>query len=68
MYKNSEGYPDPTAGKAIRQADKPPGGGNKLPAGHEIDVCYLPCASAGEGNRCGRERQAVVSEVFLQCL
>ena len=24
MYKNSEGYPDSTAGKAIRQADKPP--------------------------------------------
>ena len=24
MYKNSEGYPDPTAGKAVRQADKPP--------------------------------------------
>ena len=24
MYKNSEGYPDHTAGKAVRQADKPP--------------------------------------------
>ena len=24
MYKNNEGYPDPTAGRAIRKADKPP--------------------------------------------
>lgn len=24
MYKNSEGYADPTAGKAIKEADKPP--------------------------------------------
>lgn len=24
MHKNSEGYPDPTAGKAISTADKPP--------------------------------------------
>ena len=24
MYKNKEGYPDPTPGKAIRRADKPP--------------------------------------------
>ena len=24
MYKNSEGYPDPTAGKAIKEADAPP--------------------------------------------
>ena len=24
MYKNHEGYPDPTQGKAIREADKPP--------------------------------------------
>lgn len=24
MHKNGEGYPDPTAGKAIREADKPP--------------------------------------------
>lgn len=24
MYKNKEGYPDPTAGKAIKKADKPP--------------------------------------------
>ena len=24
MYKNREGYPDPTPGKAIRRADKPP--------------------------------------------
>lgn len=24
MYKNSEGYPDPTQGEAIRNADKPP--------------------------------------------
>lgn len=23
-YKNNEGYPDPTAGRAIRKADKPP--------------------------------------------
>lgn len=23
-YKNSEGYTDPTAGKAIKKADKPP--------------------------------------------
>ena len=24
MYKNKEGYPDPTPGKAIRRADNPP--------------------------------------------
>ena len=24
MYKNKEGYPDPTAGRAVRKADKPP--------------------------------------------
>ena len=24
MRKNAEGYPDPTAGRAIRKADKPP--------------------------------------------
>ena len=24
MYRNSEGYPDPTAGKAIKEADKQP--------------------------------------------
>jgi hypothetical protein len=24
MYKNNEGYPDPTAGRAIWKADKPP--------------------------------------------
>lgn len=24
MYKNKEGYPDPTAGKAIKEADAPP--------------------------------------------
>ena len=24
MYKNHEGYPDPTQGKAIQEADKPP--------------------------------------------
>ena len=24
MYKNHEGYPDPTAGKAMRQADRMP--------------------------------------------
>ena len=24
MYKNNEGYPDPTAGRAVRKADKPP--------------------------------------------
>lgn len=24
MYKNRSGYPDPTPGKAIRRADKPP--------------------------------------------
>lgn len=24
MYKNKEGYPDPTAGKAIKKADKMP--------------------------------------------
>ena len=24
MYKNKEGYPDPTAGKAVKKADKPP--------------------------------------------
>lgn len=24
MYKNNEGYPDPTAGRAIQKADKPP--------------------------------------------
>ena len=24
MYKNSEGYSDPTAGKAIKEADMPP--------------------------------------------
>ena len=24
MHKNAEGYPDPTAGRAIRKADKPP--------------------------------------------
>lgn len=24
MYKNHEGYPDSTQGKAIREADKPP--------------------------------------------
>ena len=24
VYKNREGYPDPTQGKAIREADKPP--------------------------------------------
>lgn len=24
MYKNSEGYPAPTEGEAIRNADKPP--------------------------------------------
>ena len=24
MYRNSEGYPDPTSGRAIRKADKPP--------------------------------------------
>lgn len=24
MYKNKEGYQDPTAGRAVRKADKPP--------------------------------------------
>ena len=24
MMKNKEGYPDPTAGRAIREADRPP--------------------------------------------
>lgn len=24
MYRNKEGYPDPTAGDAIREADRPP--------------------------------------------
>ncbi len=24
MHRNKEGYPDPTAGEAIREADKPP--------------------------------------------
>lgn len=24
LHKNAEGYPDPTAGRAIRKADKPP--------------------------------------------
>ena len=24
IHKNAEGYPDPTAGRAIRKADKPP--------------------------------------------
>lgn len=24
IHKNGEGYPDPTAGSAIREADKPP--------------------------------------------
>ena len=24
MYRNSEGYPDSTAGRAIRRADRPP--------------------------------------------
>lgn len=24
MYKNQEGYPDPAAGAAIREADRPP--------------------------------------------
>ena len=24
MYKNSEGYSDPTAGKAMQEADRPP--------------------------------------------
>lgn len=24
MHRNKEGYPDPTAGDAIREADKPP--------------------------------------------
>lgn len=24
MYKNKEGYPDPTAGKAVSAADRPP--------------------------------------------
>ena len=24
MYKNKEGHPDPTAGRAVRKADKPP--------------------------------------------
>lgn len=24
IYKNKEGYPDPTAGDAIREADRPP--------------------------------------------
>ena len=24
MYKNAEGYPDPTEGEAIRRADRPP--------------------------------------------
>lgn len=24
MYRNNEGYPDPTASKAIHEADKPP--------------------------------------------
>lgn len=24
IYKNKEGYPDPTAGDAIQQADRPP--------------------------------------------
>lgn len=24
IHKNKEGYPDPTAGEAIREADKPP--------------------------------------------
>lgn len=24
MYKNHEGYPDPTAGQAVHEADRPP--------------------------------------------
>ena len=24
MYKNKEGYPDPTAGRAVQRADRPP--------------------------------------------
>lgn len=24
MYKNHEGYPDPTAGRAVHDADRPP--------------------------------------------
>lgn len=47
MYKNREGYPDPT-----RQSDpksrQATGGGRELPAGDEADVCDLTCESAGE--------------------
>jgi len=33
MYKNNEGYPDTTAGEAIRNADKPPR--------HVMDAVYI---------------------------
>ena len=30
MHKNHEGYPDPTAGDAIREADRPRPGGDRV--------------------------------------
>lgn len=42
-YRNGEGYPDPTAGKAIREAGRPPEGVQKFRYGIRIlcNLCHV---------------------------
>ena len=51
MYKNNEGYQDPTAGRAIRKADKPPEEVINFRRALKKVVCDLSCADPGQGNR-----------------
>ncbi len=50
MYKNHEGYPDPTQGKAIREADKPPEEVRHFRLAMKLMCRDLPCQDPGKGN------------------
>lgn len=48
--KNKEGYPDPTAGRAIREADRAAGERGHVPADDQVNVYDLPPSDPGQGD------------------
>lgn len=51
--KNKEGYPDPTAGRAIREADPAAGARGHVPADAQGNEHHLPPPDPGQGDDCG---------------
>lgn len=51
--KNKEGYPDPTAGRAIREADRPPEHVVMFRRDAQGNEHHLPPPDPGQGDDCG---------------